>query len=234
MNITGTEPPVFFKGENMNPKNCLRVFETFASTQGESTFAGRLCYFIRLAGCNLACSYCDTVKAQAGSSFTREATAGELASEAVASGLKLVEITGGEPMMQGDCVGVLCELLISSGMTVLMETNGSLDLSTLPPEVIRIVDYKTPSSGESGKMFIENVRSLRPCDQVKFVISDRHDFDFSCQIIKKYRIDRQTEHILMSPVLSSLPGETLVEWMLKEKVPARLNLQLHKFMNGVR
>ena len=218
----------------MEKKNLLRVFETFSSIQGESTFAGRLCYFIRLAGCNLACSYCDTLKAQAPGSYTREVSAETLASEAVSSGLKLVEITGGEPMMQGECVGVLCELLISSGMTVLIETNGSLDLSSLPPEVIRIIDYKTPSSGESGRMYIDNFRSLRSCDQVKFVISDRHDFDFSCQIIQKYFLDKQTEHILMSPVLSTLPGERLVEWMLAEKVPARLNLQLHKFMNGVR
>lgn len=227
--------PVFFKESrvDMEKKNLLRVFETFASIQGESTYAGRLCYFIRLAGCNLACSYCDTVKAKSPESFVREVTPESLASEAVASGLGLVEITGGEPMMQGESVGVLCELLISSGMTVLMETNGSLDLSTLPPEVIRIIDYKTPSSGESGKMYIDNFRNLRKWDQVKFVIASRHDFDFSCQIIKKYFLAEQTEHILMSPVLSSLPGETLVEWMLQEKVPARLNLQIHKFMNGV-
>ena len=145
----------------------LKVFECFKSIQGESTYAGRLCFFIRLAGCNLRCSYCDTQKALSFDSHTEQLTAEELTTRAISSGINLVEITGGEPLMQLENVCVLCERLIDAGgMTVLIETNGSIDASSLPPEVIRIFDWKTPSSGESNKMNLDNYRFLRKCDQV--------------------------------------------------------------------
>ena len=149
----------------------LLIYETFAGIQGESTHAGRLCFFIRLTGCNLRCSYCDTKKAQPIGSGTKR-TIDFLVKEAEESGLRLVEITGGEPMLQTP-TPELCRRLLNAGFEVLMETNGSVDLSTLPAEVKRIIDWKTPSSGESDRMLESNYRNLRKHDEVKFVIADR-------------------------------------------------------------
>lgn len=212
----------------------LKVFECFKSIQGESTYAGRLCFFIRLAGCNLRCSYCDTKKALSFDSHTEQLTAEELTTRAISSGINLVEITGGEPLMQLENVCVLCERLIAAGgMTVLIETNGSIDASSLPPEVIRIFDWKTPSSGESNKMNLDNYRFLRKCDQVKFVIANRTDYDFMLRKVKEFSLFRKTENILASPVSGSMDGAELISWMLEDNFPGRLNVQLHKCFKNV-
>lgn len=212
----------------------LKVFECFESIQGESTFAGRLCYFIRLAGCNLRCSYCDTQKALSFDSYTEKVTPEELAKRAISSRIPLVEITGGEPLMQLENVCILCERLISvRGITLLMETNGSIDASSLPPEVIRIFDWKTPSSGESAKMNLNNYRFLRKTDQVKFVISNRTDYEFALKKVKEFDLAEKTENILLSPVSGSMDGSLLISWMLEDKFPGRLNIQLHKCFKGV-
>ena len=207
----------------------LKIYETFASIQGESTRAGIPCFFIRLAQCNLRCSYCDTKRAQTLRN-SRDASSEELLEAADRSGLELVEITGGEPMLQS---GEVCELargLIRQGHTVMIETNGSCDLSVLPPEVIRIVDWKTPSSGEDGKMFLPNFRSLRPCDEVKFVLSDENDYRFALEKIREFHLEEQTPNLLFSPVYGALAGAELVKWMLRDRPPARLNLQIHKYI----
>lgn len=203
----------------------LTIYETFSSIQGESTHAGRLCFFIRLAGCNLRCSYCDTRKAQTVSSG-RIRSLDELVDEAERSGLRLIEITGGEPMLQ-PATPELCRRLLERGFEVLMETNGSVDLSAVPRGVRRIIDWKTPFSGESGKMLDGNFLNLRPGDEVKFVIAGRNDYDAALEVIRRFRI---TEHatILFAPVFGEIEPHTLVEWMLADRVPARLNLQLHK------
>lgn len=203
----------------------LTIYETFSSIQGESTHAGRLCFFIRLAGCNLRCSYCDTRKAQTVSSG-RIRSLDELVDEAERSGLRLIEITGGEPMLQ-PATPELCRRLLERGFEVLMETNGSVDLSAVPRGVRRIIDWKTPFSGESEKMFDGNFLNLRPGDEVKFVIAGRNDYDAALEVIRRFRI---TEHatILFAPVFGEIEPRTLVEWMLADRVPARLNLQLHK------
>lgn len=215
-------------------KRNLKVFECFSSIQGESTYAGRPCYFIRLAGCNLRCSYCDTEKALSFDSFTETVSPEDLAKRAIDSGLDLVEITGGEPLVQYENVCVLCErLAAASSMTILLETNGSIDGSTLPPEVIRIFDWKTPSSGESSKMNLANFRFLRACDEVKFVIANRTDYEFMLRKVKEFSLFRLTKNILASPVSGSMDAKELVSWMLEDKFPGRLNLQLHKFL-GVR
>lgn len=208
----------------------LKIYETFSSIQGESTYAGIPCFFIRLAQCNLRCSYCDTVRAQ-GLEHYREVHADELAIQAVASGLKLVEITGGEPMLQRDGVCTLAERLLSTkSQKVLIETNGSCDLSYLPDEVIRIIDWKTPSSGEANKMYEPNFRQLRPVDEVKFVLSDEKDYRFALEKIRTFHLDLQTSNILFSPVYGALQGADLAAWMVRDKVPARLNLQIHKYI----
>ena len=207
----------------------LKIYETFASIQGESTRAGIPCFFIRLAQCNLRCSYCDTKRAQTLQN-SREAGIEELRGKAEQSGLDLVEITGGEPMLQTDGVCELARGLIRNGHTVMIETNGSCDLTPLPPEVIRIVDWKTPSSGEDGKMFLQNFRSLRPCDEVKFVLSDENDYRFALEKIREFRLAEQTPNLLFSPVYGALNGADLVQWMLRDHAPARLNLQIHKYI----
>lgn len=203
----------------------LNIYETFSSIQGESTHAGRLCFFIRLAGCNLRCSYCDTRKAQSSSSGSPR-TLDELVRAAEQSGLRLVEITGGEPMLQ-PAVTELCRRLLERGFEVLMETNGSVELAAVPRGVRRIIDWKTPFSGEAEKMLDSNFLNLRPGDEIKFVIAGRNDYNAALDVIRRFRI---AEHatILFAPVFGEIEPRTLVEWMLADRVPARLNLQLHK------
>ena len=206
----------------------LKIYETFSSIQGESTRAGIPCFFIRLAQCNLRCSYCDTRRAQTLRN-SRETSIESLLDAAERAGLDLVEITGGEPMLQTAAVCELAAGLIRNGHTVMIETNGSCDLAPLPPEVIRIVDWKTPSSGESEKMFLPNFNLLRPIDEVKFVLSDENDYRFALEKIREFRLAEQTPNLLFSPVYGALAGSDLVQWMLRDHVPARLNLQIHKY-----
>mgnify|MGYP004615601611 FL=1 len=207
----------------------LKIYETFASIQGESTYAGIPCFFIRQAQCNLRCSYCDTRRAQTLERAV-EISVGELVQRAAASGLKLTEITGGEPMLQQEGVCELAEQLLTAGHTVLMETNGSCDLRMLPPGVVRIVDWKTPSSGEDSRMFEPNFQSLRPVDEVKFVMSDERDYRFALEKIRAFHLAEQTENILFSPVYGALAGADLAAWMVRDNPPARLNLQIHKYI----
>ena len=207
----------------------FRVYEIFSSIQGESTFAGVPCFFIRFAGCNLNCRYCDTRKARpfdAGKDMTQE----QLVAAAVESGLNLVELTGGEPLMQKN-VSALAAELIRLGKTVLMETNGSCDCSVLPPEVHRIIDYKTPCSGEESAMLEQNFRSLRPHDQVKFVIADDTDYECAVRCLKRFDLTAQTPHILFSPAWGS-DLRRLTERIVHDKLPVRLNLQFHKIIWG--
>ncbi len=161
---------------------------------------------------------------------SREISVGDLLKQAEDSGLNLVEITGGEPMLQSEGVCRLAEGLSRQGQTVMIETNGSCDLSSLPAPVIRIVDWKTPSSGEDSRMFLPNFSSLRPCDEVKFVLSDENDYRFAMEKIEQFHLVEQTPNLLFSPVYGALAGADLVQWMLRDHAPARLNLQIHKYI----
>lgn len=211
-------------------QSSIWVTETFLSIQGESTHAGRLCFFIRLAGCNLQCRYCDT-------QYSASLTDGKaepldlLVVKAVSSDVDLVEITGGEPLTQPETTQ-LCEKLLNAGMTVLVETNGSLPVWELPDGVIRILDCKTPSSGESGSNLYKNYDYLTPADEIKFVIADRADYDFSCKIIREYDLSSKTPNLLLSPVWSMIAPQQLAEWMIADRPPARLQLQMHKLIWG--
>ncbi len=213
----------------MNQSN-IWVTETFLSIQGESTHAGRLCFFIRLAGCNLQCRYCDT-------QYSASLTDGKaelldlLVVKAVSSDVDLVEITGGEPLTQPETIP-LCEKLLDAGMTVLIETNGSMPVWELPEGVIRILDCKTPSSGESGSNLYKNYDFLTPADEIKFVIADREDYDFSCKIIREYDLSSKTQNLLFSPVWGRIAPRQLAEWMIADRPPARLQLQMHKLIWG--
>lgn len=214
----------------MNGDPILRVYETFAGIQGESTRAGMPCFFIRLSGCPLRCAWCDTLKArpfEAG----EDRSVSSLVREALESGIPLVEVTGGEPLAQKSSPE-LCRRLLASGLRVLMETNGAEDCSVLPEGVIRIVDMKTPSSGESGKMLEKNFRTLRPCDEVKFVICDRRDYDFACEAITGFGLAAQTPNILFSPAFGTMDMPKLCEWILHDRLPVRINLQFHKIIWG--
>ena len=171
----------------------LKVFETFTSIQGESTHAGKICFFIRLAGCNLNCSYCDTQYAKNPESGT-EISLCTLAGLAKKAGAPIVEITGGEPLLQHQ-VPVLCEQLQEAGMIVMVETNGTQPVDILPPGTVRIIDCKCPSSGESDKMLLSNFDCLNPFDEVKFVISDENDFLYATDKIKKFGILKKTRNL---------------------------------------
>ncbi|MHB9138350.1 MAG: 7-carboxy-7-deazaguanine synthase QueE [Victivallaceae bacterium] len=211
-------------------QNTVFVTETFLSIQGESTHAGKLCFFIRLAGCNLQCRHCDTQYSSKQSDGKPESL-DLLVEKAVSSGVDLVEITGGEPLIQ-PATFPLCEKLLNAGMTVLIETNGSLPVWNLSAGVIRILDCKTPSSGESGNNLYKNYDCLTPRDEVKFVIADREDYDFSRKIIREYNLSAKTPHLLFSPVWGKIELRQLAEWMIADRPPARLQLQMHKQIWG--
>ncbi len=208
----------------------LTVNEKFLSLQGESTHAGRLCYFIRLAGCNLSCHYCDTVYARDNAAGNPE-TIESLVTAAKESGCKLVEITGGEPLVSKACPE-LCKTLIDAGFEVLVETNGSFDICELPKGTIRILDCKTPSSGESNLMYTGNYAHLTERDEVKFVISDRKDYEYSCGIINQFDLTSKTKNLIFSPAWGSIQSQDLAEWMIEDRCPARMQLQMHKYVWG--
>jgi 7-carboxy-7-deazaguanine synthase len=212
------------------PTRQLVVNEMFLSIQGESTHVGRLCYFIRLAGCNLSCEYCDTGYAQdekAGTAMSIE----HIVSQAKISKVRLVEITGGEPLNQAH-TPALCQALIDEGLEVMVETNGSLPLSLLPSKVKKIVDCKTPSSGMDEYNLYDNFHVLSDRDEVKFVIQNYLDYEFALTVIEKYRLQKKTPNILLSPAWGKLDPKTLVNWMLADLPPARLQMQIHKVIWG--
>jgi len=205
----------------------LKICEIFKSIQGESTYAGCICTFVRLTGCNLDCSYCDTRYA-----FTEGTMMSiEKILEIVDSyGVKLVELTGGEPLFQ-DKSATLCERLLQKGYTVLVETNGSLPIRLLPSGCIRIVDVKCPGSGSGESFLLENVDHLNTMDEVKFVISDKPDFVWACDFINRFQLHKKST-ILFSPCIGRIEPAALASWIVDSDVPVRLGLQLHKFIWG--
>jgi len=204
----------------------LTVNEIFHSIQGESSRAGQPCVFVRLTACDLRCSWCDTPYAfYEGTKRSLD----EVVSEVEQYDCPLVEITGGEPLLQEE-VYPLMQALAERGRTVLLETGGHRPIDRVPPSVIRIVDVKCPGSGESAKNHWANLDALRPHDEVKFVIADREDYEFAREIITRYALPGRVAAILFSPVHGVLESRTLSEWMLADRVPARLQIQLHKII----
>ncbi len=220
----------------------IRVNEVFYSIQGESTRAGLPCVFVRLTGCHLRCRYCDTEYAfKEGASRTIDDVIEEVCSVAGAGAAELVEITGGEPLLQPGVhrlISRLCDL----GKTVLIETSGACDISACDPRAIRIMDLKTPGSGEADHNDFANIDHLTERDEVKFVITDRADYDWAASIIERYRLGARCGAVLMSAVTEQPPGEdvdccpgleprTLAGWILKDPPaggPVRMQSQLHK------
>jgi len=208
----------------------LRVVETFVSIQGESTQAGRKCFFIRLEGCNLACLYCDTRYAASGG---KPMSIGELTELAGKSGTGLVEITGGEPLLQTE-TPALCRALLEKGFEVMLETNGALPIGDVPVQVRRIVDCKLPDSGMADRMLFENYALLTERDEVKFVVSSKRDFAYAESICARYDLPSKTPHLLVSPVWGRVGFEELAAWLLDSGQPFRLQLQMHKVIWGDR
>ncbi|MDR1744498.1 MAG: radical SAM protein [Planctomycetota bacterium] len=205
----------------------LRVNEIFHSLQGESTHAGTPCAFIRLAGCNLNCSWCDTRYAL--SEPGRNLDIAMILAAIKPFGAPVAEITGGEPLLQA-ATPELARALAGEGYTTLVETNGSLDISVLPYPVVRIMDLKPPSSGMSDRNRFANFAHLRRGDEVKIVVADRVDYEWARTIITGGDYPGKTVTTLLSPLAARLAPATLAEWMLAEKLPARLNMQLHKYI----
>ena len=202
----------------------LTVNEIFFSIQGESTHAGRPCVFVRLTGCDLRCSWCDTPYAfHEGRKMTIDAVIDEV--ERYRSGL--VEVTGGEPLLQPD-VYPLMDRLLDSGRTVLLETGGQVDVAHVPGGVIKIMDVKCPGSGESERNDWTNIERLGPRDQVKFVIKDRIDYDYARRVVDQHALDRRCAAVLFSPVHGAMNPRELSEWILADGLPVRLQLQMHK------
>jgi len=205
----------------------LKVIEQFKSIQGESTYAGALCSFVRLEGCNLSCSYCDTAYARSGGvSKSLE----EIASVVDAHGCKVVEITGGEPLLQGE-TAELCRGLLEKKYTVLVETNGSLDIAGLPQGCVRIVDVKCPGSAMAGSFLESNIAALRPADELKFVLSHAEDFAWALRFVVSRSLHERCT-VIFSPASGLLPPRDLAQWIIDASAPVRLGLQLHAIIWG--
>jgi 7-carboxy-7-deazaguanine synthase len=203
----------------------LTVNEIFHSIQGESTRAGQPCVFVRLTACDLRCVWCDTAYAFYEG---RKMSVDDVLQAVDEYGCPLVEITGGEPLLQ-DEVYPLMERLLQSGHTVMLETGGHRPIDRVPSAVVKIVDVKCPGSGESDKNDWRNLEKLAPHDEVKFVIADRADYEFARDVVL-WKIPTSPAAILFSPVHGGLDPKTLSEWVLADRLPVRVQLQLHKFI----
>jgi 7-carboxy-7-deazaguanine synthase len=203
----------------------VNVCETFASIQGESSYAGLTCFFIRLAGCNLRCAYCDTPQAWE-QGTDREI--GALVEEAVAARTSLVQITGGEPLLQPSFPRLARRLCQAVAVPLLVETNGSCDISLVPEPAVTVLDVKCPGSGEAETLDAGNLERLRPRDEVKYVLTDRRDYEWAGAHAREHDLPRRCAHVLLSPAAGRLDPAELARWMLADGSPVRLQVQLHR------
>jgi 7-carboxy-7-deazaguanine synthase len=206
----------------------LTINEIFHSIQGESTRTGRPCVFVRLTACDLRCSWCDTPYA-----FTegRKMSLDEVLDRVDAYGCSLVEVTGGEPLLQPD-VYPLMERLLATGRTVMVETGGHMSLERVPPAVIKILDVKCPGSNESHRNHWANLDRLASHDEVKFVVKDRSDYEFAREIVRRHGLSGRIAAVLFSPVHGVLDPKILAAWILADELDVRLQLQAHKYIWG--
>jgi 7-carboxy-7-deazaguanine synthase len=204
----------------------LTVNEIFHSIQGESSFAGQPCVFVRLTACDLRCTWCDTPYAFYEG---RKMSVDDVVADVEARGCALVEVTGGEPLLQPD-VYPLMERLLDRGKTVMIETGGHRSIAKIPAGVIRIMDVKCPGSGESAKNDWSNLEQLTTRDEVKFVIADRADYDFARDVVAREGLADRCGAVLFSPVHGVLDPRQLAEWVLADRLPVRLQLQMHKYI----
>jgi 7-carboxy-7-deazaguanine synthase len=225
----------------VRPFKTVQIIEIYKSLQGESSYAGLPCVFVRLAGCNLRCTWCDSEYTfKAGTRMTIATIESEVHRLSPDGGL--VEITGGEPLLQEREVVPLMERLLSSGYTVLLETSGERPLERVPSRVVKIVDIKCPDSGEAGTFRMENLNALAPSDEVKFVIASRRDYEFARDFIREHALSTRVGSAILSPAFQKdaagsrdashclVDPQDLAEWMLADGLQARLGLQIHKFI----
>lgn len=206
----------------------LVIHEIYASIQGESSFAGIPCTFVRTTGCNLRCSWCDTPQAfHGGEKLGRD----DVLARALSFDTPLVELTGGEPLLQPAVLPLMRELC-DAGKTVLIETSGERDIAPIDPRVHRIMDLKAPGSGESHKNRWQNLAHLTERDEVKVVLKDRADYEWAREVVRRESLSTRVKHVLLSPVHGVLDPRELVSWTLEDKLPVRVNLQLHKYVWG--
>jgi 7-carboxy-7-deazaguanine synthase len=219
----------------------MQITEIYKSIQGESTFAGLPCVFVRLTGCNLRCSWCDSEYTfSGGHRMGVEEVLAEV--EQLSPGGGLVEITGGEPMLQERELLATMKRLLEDGYTVLLETSGERPLEHVPQQVVKVVDVKCPNSGAPDTFRMQNLEALTARDEVKFVLSDRSDYEFARDFVGRHRLAARVNAVLFSPAFRKDAGGTrdashclldprkLAEWMVADDVPARLGLQIHKFI----
>ena len=204
----------------------LTINEIYESIQGESTWAGERCVFLRLTFCDLRCTYCDTEYA-----FYKgtKRPVDEVLADVLARDFPLVEITGGEPLLQKNVLPLMTALC-DAGRTVLIETSGAHDISTIDARVHRIMDLKTPGSGESARNLMANIPHLTKGDEVKFVIGSREDYEFSREQVRTHELVARCGAVLFSPIFGRIEPRQIVEWILEDKLPVRFQLQMHKFI----
>jgi 7-carboxy-7-deazaguanine synthase len=206
----------------------VQVSEIFHSIQGESTYAGLPCAFVRLTGCNLRCAWCDTEYAFSGG---EKMTVEEVLERVRGFGCRLVEITGGEPLLQKE-VYPLMERLLAEGHRVMLETSGERPVSAVPREVIKIVDVKCPDSGEGGTFHMANLEVMAPHDEVKFVIASRRDYEFARDFTRRHDLSRRFSAVIFSPVHGKIDLPQLAAWILADRLEVRFGYQLHKVIWG--
>jgi 7-carboxy-7-deazaguanine synthase len=208
-----------------NPQT-LKINEIYQSIQGESTWAGGRCVFVRLTACDLRCNYCDTEYAFYEG---RKRPLDDILAEVLAFDCPLIEITGGEPLLQKNVLPLMARLC-DAGRTVLIETSGAHDISQIDPRVHRIMDLKTPGSGECARNLWSNIEHLNKHDEVKFVIGSREDYEWSREQLRAHRLDERCGCVLFSPIFDRIEPRHIVEWMIEDRLPARFQLQMHKFI----
>lgn len=204
----------------------LVINEIYTSIQGESTWAGLPCVFIRLTACDLRCSYCDSEFAFYEGN-KRELT--DIVTEVIAKKIPLVEVTGGEPLLQKNVLHLI-EKLCDLGKTVLIETSGAHDIGKVDPRAHRIMDLKTPDSSMCDRNMMSNIEHLTKSDEVKFVISSREDYEWSREVVLSYSLDQKVRAVLFSTVFGKQDPKQLVDWVLEDRLPVRFQLQMHKFI----
>lgn len=207
-------------------RSTLTINEIYHSIQGESTWAGEPCVFVRLTFCDLRCTYCDTEYAFYEG---KKQTLDEIVAAVAAFRCPLVEITGGEPLLQKNVLPLMT-MLADAGQTVVLETSGAHDISAVDPRVHRIMDLKTPGSGECARNLYSNIDHLTQRDEVKFVIGSREDYEWSREQVAKFRLNERCGAVLFSPIFGRIDPREIVEWILADRLPVRFQLQMHKFI----
>lgn len=202
------------------------ITEIFKSIQGESSFVGRPCVFVRLTGCNLRCHWCDTAYSFYGG---KNMTPGEVMGRVRELGCKLVEFTGGEPLLQKD-VEPLAAQMVDEGFQVLVETSGERFVGNLPRAAVKVLDVKCPGSGERGKFCFDNLAALNHKDEIKFVIVDEGDYCYAREFIAKHKLQTLVDELIFSPVFGKLHPRQLAEWILRDGLEVRMGMQIHKFI----